>query len=211
MLGPSPYTNLSIDVMLPARSRAGEIVMPPLPERILADLLTSPNEAEPFLTRVKKVIATYPPGDDLLDQAFPYTIWGTIRWSRSLGWPIAPRMADGFSVWFQHVEVGDPGVGPGRPKTKNELVRCTDPLLWDGPHDDENFRVSFLCHGHWPWRHQAIVELKSAVRWEGSNPWWLPPARRIRYPESLPGDGTFPLNKTGPTYLDEFVVVNSFH
>lgn len=186
--------------------------MPPR-DGILADLLASPDNAEPFLTRVKKVAVAYAPDrGNLVDDALGTTIWGQIRWYRSLGWPVAARMADGFSVRFRRLEIIDGGVGPdGVPINNSRIVEGPKPLLWDGPHDEEHFRVSFLTHGQRPWRHQVIVELKPEVRWDGTEPWWLPPARRLRYPESIAGDGTFELPKTGPTFLDEFVVVNGFY
>lgn len=33
----------------------------------------------------------------------------------------------------------------------------------------------------------------------------------LRYPAGLAGDGTFELKTAGPTFLEEFVVVNGFH
>jgi hypothetical protein len=197
-----------VSVLLAIRWRD---IMPPR-DGILADILTSPEEAEPFLTRVKKVVVAHAPNNgNLVDDALGNTVWGEIRWSRSLGWPIAARMADGFSVRFQHLVVNGE-VGPGGVLINtSEIVEGATPSLWDGPHDEENFRVSFLFHGVRPWRHQAVVELKSAIKWGGTSPWWLPPARRIRYPASLPGDGTFHLQTIGPTFLDEFLVVNAFY
>ena len=71
------------------------------PHDIFAGLRTSPDDAEPFLTRVRKVIVDLPPTEGaLIDEAIGETIWGQIRWGRSLGWPIANPMADGFTVQF---------------------------------------------------------------------------------------------------------------
>jgi hypothetical protein len=185
--------------------------MPPRND-FLASAFTSPNDAEPFLTRVKKVVIAHAPGNaNLVDDALGNTLWGEIRWYRSLGWPVGARMADGFSVRFKRLEP-DGAVGPGGVTIdKSRLVDGATPLLWDGPHDEENFRVSFLFHGRRPFRHQALVEIRPGVDWEGTSPAWLPLARRLRYPASLPGDGTFELAKVGPKLLDEFVVVNAFY
>ena len=186
--------------------------MPP-GDAILADLLTSPDEAEPFLTRVKKVVVAHAPGNaNLVDDALGGTAWGEIRWYRSLGWPIAPRMADGFSVRFLRIEPKDGGVGAnGVAINESELVQAATPLLWDGPHDEESFRVSFLFHGLQGWYHQALVDLKPEIDWEGINPWWLPQARRLRNPESLGDLGVFKQPLVGPVFLDEFVVVNGWY
>jgi hypothetical protein len=120
------------------------------------------------------------------------------------------RFADGFSVRFRRVEP-DGAVGPGGVIISTpRLVDGPTPLLWDGPHDEENLRVSFLFHGRRPFRHQALVDIRPGVDWEGTVPSWLPLVRVIQPPASLPGDRTFELAKVGPTFLDEFVVINAF-
>jgi len=181
-------------------------------DELLASAFGAPNDAEPFLTRVKKVVVAHTPGNaNLVDDALGATVWGEIRWYHTLGWPVAPRMADAFSVRFRRLEPNG-AAGPGGVTIDTScLVDGATPLLWDGPHDEDSFRVSFLFHGRRPFRHQALVELRPAIDWQGTSPAWLPLARRLRYPASLPGDGTFELAKVGPKFLDEFVVVNGFY
>jgi hypothetical protein len=178
----------------------------------LAALFTSPADAEPFLTRVRKAVQSQASsGAALVDDALGATVWGEIRWFRGLGSPVAPRMLDAFSVRFRRLEpdglAGPGGVGIDT----SRVVDGAAPLLWDGPHDEENFRVSFLFHGRRPFRHQALVELRPGVNWESASPAWLPIARRLRYPAGLAGDGTFELKTAGPTFLEESVVVNGFY
>jgi hypothetical protein len=197
---------------VPQLGQQGRVRMPPLPEHIRAELLTTPGEAEPFLTRFKRVVAARPPGDGFVEQALGCTAWGTIRWSRTLGYPLAPRMADAFSVRFQYLVIKDGGVDPsGVVINKSEWEAAPPPLTWDGPHDEEHFRVSFLHIGFMPWLRQIIVEMIPGIQWQDTAPWWLPPARRLRHPASLPGNGTFHLNRTAPVFLEDFVVVNAFY
>lgn len=183
------------------------------PNDFLEEIRTAPGDSEPVLTRVKRTAEKYATGrGELVDDALGDTVWGAIRWPRFLGWPDTLRMADGFSVRFQYLEVKDGGVGPGGTINKSKWKDGAPPILWDGPHDKENFRVSFLHHGDRKWKHLALVNLGLEVEWEGVRPWWLAPARRIRYPAgTIDGDGTFWLPQTGPTFLGEFVVQNAFY
>jgi hypothetical protein len=190
-------------------------IMPP--HDIFAGLRTSPDDAEPFLTRVRKVVVDHAVDDgNLVDEAIGETIWAQIRWSRSLGWPIGNRMADGFCVRFLYGEVGSPPVGQDGTVDPDNKWKCgPTPLLWDGPHDEENFRVGIMAHMHHNtrhWRYYPFVDFKPGVKWQGTNPWWLPPARRIRYPTvGLAGDGTFKPATVGPTFLEDFLVDNAHY
>ena len=187
------------------------------PHDIFAGLRTSPDDAEPFLTRVRKVIVDLPPTEGaLIDEAIGETIWGQIRWGRSLGWPIANRMADGFTVQFYYGEVGSPPIGAdGTIDPDNNWREAPKALLWDGPHDEENFRVGIMLHLHYNtriWRYAPDIHFTPGVKWQGSNPWWLPPARRIAYPTvGFQGDGTFKIAQFGPTFLEDFLVVNAHY
>ena len=179
------------------------------PNDFLEALRTYPSDAEPVLTRVKRVTEKYASHrGELIDDALGNTIWGTIRWSRSLGWPDAARMADGFSVRFQYEEV-DGVVGQTGGKKTNRICDGAPPILWDGPHDEENFRVSFLHFGPHQWGHLAIVELKPDVEWDGIVPWWRPPVRVLLYPATL-ANGIFVPKQVGPTFLDDFLVVDRY-
>jgi hypothetical protein len=182
------------------------------PNDFLADVRAAPGHAEPVLSRVKRVAERYSSGrGEAVDDALGDTVWGAIRWNRHLGWPTAPRMADGFLVQFQYRE-SDPYVGVTGGKKKYRWKNGAPPLLWDGPHDEEHFRVSFLYHGRREWKQGIIMALRTDVEWEGMMPWWISPGRRILFPEaSINGDGTFELNPVGPTFIDDFVVTNRYY
>ena len=189
--------------------RLGELPMPPLPDNVLASILTSPNEAEPFLTRVHRTIAGGRAEARPVADIFSNTAWGTIRWDRSVGWPNAPRMADGFSFSFNYIEIkDDQGVDPsGKVTGKGTPKPGPPPLVWDGPHDEQNFRVSFLYFAIKSSMQQVLVELKNGVAW---HPLWLPPARYLEYPPSLLPFGFFQRKVDDTVFLDELVVRNTF-
>jgi hypothetical protein len=182
--------------------------MPPRDD-LFADLFTSPDDATPILTRVKKLVLARVPDPDFIDDALGWHVWGEIRWYRSLGWPVAARMADAFSVRFKRYE-SDPYVSQSGGQPKGRIVDAAPPILWDGPNDDEHFRVSFLFLGSKMFQHELCVELRPEIDWEGTSPPWLPVTRRIRYPESLPGH-QFLVPSVGATFLDDIVVINGFY
>jgi hypothetical protein len=69
-----------------------------------------------------------------------------------------------------------------------------------------------MHHNTRHWRYAPLVSFTPDVKWQGSNPWWLPPARRIAYPTvGFEGDGTFKPAKVGPTFLGDFLVVNAHY
>lgn len=184
--------------------------MPPLPDDVLAAILTTRGEADPFLTRVQRTIASGRDEARPVADLFSDTAWGTIRWDRSVGWPRAPTMADGFSFTFNYIEVEDPGVDPSGKvpeQGKGNVKPGAPPVVWDGPHDEQNFRVSFLCFANKSSEQQLLVELKNGVAW---NPIWLPPARYIEYPQSLLPFGFFQRKVGSVVFLDELIVRNGF-
>lgn len=183
--------------------------MPPLPQNVLASILTSPGEAEPFLTRVQRTIASGRADAHPVADIFSNAVWGTIRWDRSVGWPSASRMADGFNLKFNYLEIVDDGeTQSGNVTGTGTLKPGASPLLWDGPHDEENFRVSFLYFAIKSSMQQVALELRNGVAW---HPLWLTPARYIEYPPSLQATlGFFQRKVDAAVFLDEFVVRNSF-
>jgi hypothetical protein len=117
-------------------------------------------------------------------------------------------MADGFSLSFNYVEIIDDGeTQSGSVTGEGTLKPGAPPLLWDGPHDEENFRVSFLYFAIKSSMQQVLLGLKNEVAW---HPLWLPPARYIEYPLSLQPVGLFQRKVDDTVFLDEFVVRNSF-
>jgi hypothetical protein len=71
------------------------------------------------------------------------TILGTIRWSKSVGKPVTPALADGFIVTHvgTRLEVDQ---GPdGQPINLSHPVTLDPPILLDGNEDDDHYLVGF--------------------------------------------------------------------
>jgi hypothetical protein len=82
------------------------------------------------------------------------TIWGTIRWRKTLGRPTLPVLASAFVIehrsWQQELNIVN-GVG----RYERITVPHGEPSKWDGPEDDEFYRVSFLS---------ASTQLETRIR-----------------------------------------------
>jgi hypothetical protein len=94
---------------------------------------------------------------------FANTVWGTIRWPKSLGRPLSHTLASAFVIdhvhWDSIPEFYDGGI-----KYIQLLAPHPEPSKWDGP-DDENFhRVSFMAQT--PQRQTQIsVKFTPHVAW----------------------------------------------
>ena len=145
---------------------------------------------------------------DLARTLFKNTVWTRIVWPRSLGHPSGAAMSGGFDVQLKYLEINGE-IGPdGLPRNTSRWRDSHYITLWDGPHDDEVYRVSVMARGQSPWLHWMGVALRSGVRWEGvDSPLWLRPVRRVIYPAELTDDaGTFTLDEDGITTLGDFRV-----
>lgn len=92
------------------------------------------------------------------------TVWGTIRWRKSLGRPLAASLAAAFVIehrsWQTELVI-DKGVG----RWVKLTIPHPEPSKWDGPHDDEFYRVSFMAAASQ--RETRIrVDFAAGVAWE---------------------------------------------
>lgn len=78
------------------------------------------------------------PPDDFAD-----TVLGAISWSKAIGRPDTPRLADGFSILMLGTDVV--GTGPGGP-VFHPVVPLT-PKVRDGEGGADNWRVEFSLNG----------------------------------------------------------------
>jgi hypothetical protein len=71
------------------------------------------------------------------------TILGTIRWSKSVGRPVTPALADGFIVTHVGTKL-ELDQGPdGLPVNRSHTVTLDPPILFDGNEDDDHYLVGF--------------------------------------------------------------------
>jgi hypothetical protein len=75
-----------------------------------------------------------PPGGEFAD-----TVLGAISWSKGMGRPDRPHLADGFSIVIFGTDVAD--TAPGGPIFHLPVVLT--PKVWDGDGGPDNYRVQF--------------------------------------------------------------------
>jgi hypothetical protein len=92
------------------------------------------------------------------------TIWGSIQWRKSLGRPAGRRPADGFSILHQSHPPGPYDAKTGKfvdlPAPHNE------PTKWDGPEDDEYYRVTFMVWEAPNEKQSVDVGFAFPLRWK---------------------------------------------
>ena len=105
----------------------------------LTEILNSPLTTERF-ERWKVIFS-----DDLF--LFSSTLIGSIIWKKPVGRILSPSLASAFTITIFHwqtVLVGSPG-GPA--KFVDLKVPHLEPPKWDGPSDEEYYRVTFAAGG----------------------------------------------------------------
>ena len=146
--------------------------------------------------------------DDFLD-LFSGTVWGRIVWDKNVGRPTSPRMAAAFLLVHKFREIRGEVDPSGTAQETGGWLDAPTPQLWDGPHDEDHYRVSFMLQGVHPWTNVIGLDLNPQVAWEPSTPAWLGQrSRYLAYPQSLTQTaGAFWPARDGLTDLDDFEVL----
>jgi len=110
---------------------------------------------------------------------FSKTVWGSIRWKKSIGRPVAPTLASAFVIEHIHWDTVLVGTPDGRIKYVDLVAPHKEPSKWDGPDDGDYYRVSFMtetpqrptrirmnfaAHIGWEWEHPSEILLRSSYR-----------------------------------------------
>lgn len=181
-----------------------EIVGPisELQRRVSRSAARTPDE---FMTALRDVLRK---SDDFLD-LFGGTAWSEIAWKKDVGLPLSANLADAFV--FKHVfkEVDGVAKGGGGSEDRSRWKDAAAPNVWDGPHDDEHYRVSFMLHGKPKWMNWVGIGLDPNIEWEPRvKPWLAERKRIVEYPAALqPTIGEFRPNATDMIEWDAFQVL----
>jgi hypothetical protein len=93
------------------------------------------------------------------------TLWGAIRWRKSIGRPLVPTLATAFiieHVSWQCVHTYHP---EGGPQYVDVLYPHREPSKWDGPDDDDYHRVSFMTQTV-QGKNRIKVDFAANVGWQ---------------------------------------------
>jgi len=158
-----------------------------------------------FMTGLSDVVHR---NDEFLD-LFGGTVWGHIVWKKAVGLPLSPTLANAFVIVHKYQVIKGVVNPDGTVANTGGWIDAATPDVWDGPHDEQYYRVSFMLHGAYPWTNGVGIFLNSSVEWEPKvAPWLAPRVRYIAYPASLgQTGGAFWPTKAGLTDLDDFEVL----
>lgn len=89
-------------------------------------------------------LAHWSKGSVIRREILATSIWGTIQWRKSIGRPLAPTLASAFVIehvsWQSKLEYTQDGGF----KFIDLVVPHSEPWKWDGPEDENYYRVSFM-------------------------------------------------------------------
>ena len=124
---------------------------------------------------------------------------GAIVWSKQLGRPDSPALADGFVVAPTYDNKEAAQTPEGSLRTTGWIPVPDSPEVWDGPGDEAHYRVEFLARNIGGTRNAVTVTL-SSVAWRDEAPGL---GYRVVVPESQVFDGA---TNPGLTIVDFQVV-----
>ena len=106
-----------------------------------------------------------------------HTIWGNIRWPKSIGRSLGPTLASGFTVEHWYDYINGVVVGPGVVEDQSKWLRGIAPSVWDVPDAGDHYHVSFQCDAavfpnlitvnfaeHQAWDTNLQVRLRATTR-----------------------------------------------
>jgi hypothetical protein len=94
------------------------------------------------------------------------TVWGTIRWPKSVGRSLGPTLASGFLVQHSFLEMNWAVRADGTPQNLSKWVLSSEPSLWDMPGDDEHYQVCYMCRAKRPWLNAVFVRFSDKQSWD---------------------------------------------
>jgi hypothetical protein len=146
---------------------------------------------------------------DIRKSAFGTTLWGRIRWDRTLGRPSTNRLYEAFSFdhWYLWIEVSGT---EGEPIVKEAWIKQPEPRVWDGPHDDQSYRVSFMIRAVPTLLNRFWPAMRPDVQWNPQFPSWSSTRRALVWPESMLPFGNFSVGRDDVLVLEEYRVIKRF-
>jgi len=141
--------------------------------------------SDEFMTALSDVV--HEGGTDAVVNLFGGTAWGHIVWKRDVGAPLSAKLADAFVFTHLYKEPDSGQISQeGEGSIGYKWKPAPAPEVWDGPHDDECYRVSFMLRAQPPWKNGVGIDLDRTVQWEPRTAPWLDQRMRyVAYPPSL--------------------------
>jgi hypothetical protein len=142
-------------------------------------------------------------GDSERARVLSGTVWGVVRWEKSLGRPEGSALAGGFSIkhfhWFETFVV----LAGGAILEKQGWLPVDDVSSWDLSEESQHYRIGFMCRSFGLFPNKISVDF-------ALNHGWIPEDIRFTGPRIItPHEQVFGSDQEGVTVLDEFEVVEA--
>jgi len=131
------------------------------------------------------------------------TVWGAIRWQKSIGRSLGPTLASGFRVEHRYLEMNWAIQADGTPKDLSKWVQSSEPSVWDMPDDDDHHQVGYMCRARRPWVNEVTVRFSDKQPWD--SPLYI--HIRSRYRSIVPAEQRFWMGEVNYVVLDESKIV----
>jgi hypothetical protein len=141
---------------------------------------------------------------------FRNSLWAAISWDKSLGKPSTPQLADAFTFNLSYGYIKSAATS-GEPIGEPVWVPLPRPLTWDGPHDEEHYRVSVLVRVKAGLHHRFSPVIRRDVEWDAA-PRLSRLKRALTWPQQMVPHGQFFLYEGDDALVldEEYKVVELF-
>lgn len=141
---------------------------------------------------------------------FRNSLWAAISWAKSLGKPLTPQLADAFTLNLCYGYLKSAATS-GEPISEPVWVPLPPPLAWDGPHDDQHYRVSVLVRVKSGLHHRFQPVIRREVEWDAA-PRLSRLKRALTWPQQMVPHGQFFLYEGDDALVldEEYKVVDLF-
>jgi hypothetical protein len=109
-----------------------------------------------------------------------YSVWGSIRWPRSLGKPYAPSLAGGFLIEHQYYKEDWRAIGGGKVVDWGLWLPLEEPSKWDGQEDSDHYVVNFMTRAPGYYANKLEARFAPGIGWQRGIPVTLPGIRHIQ-------------------------------
>lgn len=107
------------------------------------------------------------------------TVWGHIRWPKSLGRPSDPLMGNGFVIEHSFYFVTHAVIQGGDIIEKGKWLPLPEPSKWNAQDDDDHYRVNFVTSAPRVFQNRLEVRFNDDVIWRNPNEFIAAGYRRI--------------------------------
>ena len=94
------------------------------------------------------------------------TVWGRIRWPKTLGRPLTASLADGFAVIHQYYYFTFTGGQDGSILPGTSWATGSVPMKWDAPEEPDDYVVGYFAYGVPLWTNRIVVALVTGASWQ---------------------------------------------